>query len=155
MTYNFRNIQRRTYEQPRNACETYGNSYMFQSIPAIGLLSAVSGLVALPQRGAINLTWTPPFSLDITGVDPDLWYRVEVYNITSGRTPLTNLTVSEPEFNFTVPHPSPYCDQFEFRVTPVNGAGDGTTSEPVRGCFLRSKLHSYHKDLIFRKDTHY
>ena len=78
---------------------------MFQSIPSVGLLSAVSDLVALPQRGAINLTWTPPFSLDITGVDPDLWYRVEVYNITSGRTPLTNLTLYEPEFNFTVANP--------------------------------------------------
>ena len=107
--------------------------------PISGLLSSVSDLVALPQRGVISLTWTPPFSLDITGVDPDLWYRVEVYNVTSGRTPLTNLSVSEPEFNFTVPDPSP-CDQFEFRVTPVNGAGNGPANDPVRGYFLRSKF---------------
>ena len=125
--------------------------------PISGLLSAVRNLVALPQRDVISLTWTPPFSLDITGVEPDLWYRVEVYNITGGRTPLTNLTVYEPEFNFTstVPHPSP-CDQFEFRVTPVNVVGAGTTSEPVRGYFLRSKFsfNIHHKDLIFRKDAH-
>ena len=107
--------------------------------PISGLLSGVSDLVALPQRGVISLTWSPPFSLDITGVDPDLWYRVYVYNITSGRAPLTNLTVYEPEFNFTVSDSSP-CDQFEFRVTPVNGAGNGIASKPVRGCFLRSKF---------------
>ena len=117
--------------------------------------SGVSDLVALPQSSVINLTWTPPFSLDITGVDPDLWYRVEVYNITSGRTPLTNLAVSEPEFNFTVADATP-CDQFEFKVTPVNGAGVGTTSEPVRGYFLRSKFScSILIIRIFRKDAHY
>ena len=96
--------------------------------------------MALPQRDVIRLTWTPPFSLDITGVDPDIWYHVEVYNVTAvRRVPLTNLTVYKPEFNFTVPDPSP-CDQFEFRVTPVNVVGNGTSSDLVGGYFLRSKF---------------
>ena len=95
--------------------------------------------MAFPQKDIIRLTWTPPFFLDITGVDPDIWYRMEVYNVTSGRVPLTNHTLYKPEYNFTVPDPSP-CDQFEFRVTPVNVVGNGTSSDLVGGYFLRSKL---------------
>ena len=124
-------------QQQYKTCKNIGHAHGNPSHS--GPPSGVSDLVALPQSGVISLTWTPPFSLDITGVDLDIWYHVEVYNITSGRTPLTNLIVNGSEFNFTVPHPSP-CDQFEFRVTPVNGAGDGTTSEPVRRNFPRSKL---------------
>ena len=99
----------------------------------------MSNLVAVPQRDVISLAWTPPFSLNITGVDLDMWFRVEVYNITSGRATLTHHSVYVPEFNFNVPNPSPH-DQFEFRVTPVNRAGDGTTSVPVSGHFLGSKF---------------
>ena len=109
-----------------------------------GLLPAVNDLVSLPWKDIIRLTWTPPFSLDITGVDPDIWYRVVVYSITSGRTPLISAVVYVPEFNFTVLNPNP-CDQFEFRVTPVNGAGDGTTSEPIGGYFLSSKFSCIHR----------
>ena len=36
------------------------------------------------KRISSNITWTPPFSLDLTGVDPDIVYCVEVYNITCG-----------------------------------------------------------------------
>ena len=140
-------------QQQDKTCKNIG--YTHGNLSHSGPPSGVSDLVALPQRGVIDLTWTPPFSLDITGVDPDIWYTVEVYNITSGRTPLTNFTVSEPEFNFTVADAIP-CDQFEFRVTPVNGAGMGTTSEPVRGYFLRSKFScSILIIRIFRKDAHY
>ena len=99
----------------------------------------MSDFVAFPQKDIIRLTWTPPFFLDISGVDPDIWYRMEVYNVTSGRVPLTNLTLYKPEYNFTVPDPSP-CDQFEFRVTPVNVVGNGTSSDLVGGYFLKSKF---------------
>ena len=102
---------------------------------SLGLLAAVGGLEAYSGQTFILLTWTPPFSLDLTGIDPDLWYCVEVYNISSGETLLTNSsTVSEPRFNFTVTSPSP-CDLFEFRVIPVNGAGNGNITS-VSGTFF-------------------
>ena len=101
---------------------------------SVGRLAAVGSLEVYSGHAFILLTWTPPFSLDLTGIDPDLWYCVEVYNISSGGTLLTNsYTVSEPRFNFTVTSPSP-CDRFEFRVTPVNGAGNGSMTS-VNGSF--------------------
>jgi len=102
-------------------------------------LAAVSYLKIYPQQTSILLTWTPPFSLDITGVDPDLWYCVEVFNVTAGRALFTtNCSVYEPEFEFTVPNPSP-CDQFEFRVIPVNGAGNGNVTT-MNGTLFEGKL---------------
>ena len=50
----------------------------------IGKLATVSNL----SRGSSTIFWTPPFSLDLTGIDPDIVYCVEVYNITCGRRDL-------------------------------------------------------------------
>ena len=50
-----------------------------------GLLGPVTNLsLQSPCTTSITLTWVPPFSLDITGVEPDFTHTVEVYNITSG-----------------------------------------------------------------------
>ena len=34
------------------------------------------------KRNSSTITWDPPFSLNLTGVDPNIVYCVEVYNIT-------------------------------------------------------------------------
>ena len=36
------------------------------------------------MRDSSTITWEAPFSLNLTGVDPDIVYCVEVYNITCG-----------------------------------------------------------------------
>ena len=36
------------------------------------------------ERNSSSITWEAPFSLDLTDVDPDIAYCVEVYNITCG-----------------------------------------------------------------------
>ena len=86
----------------------------------------------------IRLTWDAPFTLDITGVDPDIWYRVD---ITVANSPSNTYSISRvvniTEFNFTM---DDYYDTntsviFEFQVTPINGAGYGSISAPVTGYF--------------------
>ena len=86
----------------------------------------------------IRLTWDAPFSLDITGVDPDIWYRVD---ITVTNIPLNTFSISilvyVPEFNFALNDYNGTNTSviYEFRVTPINDAGDGTMSGPVTGYF--------------------
>ena len=73
--------------------------------------------------------------MDITGVDPDIWYRVD---ITVGNIPLSTYDdITFPEFNFTLDDHNGTNTSviYEFRVTPINGAGNGTTSVPVTGYF--------------------
>ena len=100
-----------------------------------GLLGAVCNLTSESLGKAIHLTWGAPFSLDITGVDPDIWYRVE---ITVDNVPLNRYDdISITEFNFTMNDTSVI---YEFRVTPVNGAGNGTISTFVTGYFNCGEL---------------
>ena len=104
-------------------------------LSSVGLLNAVTNLTNQSLGQVIHLTWDAPFSLDITGVHPDIWYRVD---ITVGNIPLStydNINISE--FNFTMDgHNSTNTSViYEFRVTPINGAGNGTISVPVTGYF--------------------
>jgi len=93
----------------------------------------------------ICLTWDAPFTLDITGVDPDISYRVDINAIPiadiTDSTPMTNYSVYIPQFNFTIDYPNTSTSViYEFRVTPRNGAGEGPTSAPVSGFFSGREL---------------
>ena len=92
----------------------------------------------------IRLTWDAPFSLDITGVEPDIWYCVD---ITVGNIPFISRVVNIPELNFTVDdyNGTNTSVVYEFRVTPINGAGDGITSAPVTGYFGGREFSAWKK----------
>ena len=57
-------------------------------------------IVAEIERNSSTITWVAPFSLNLTGVDPDIVYCVEVYNITCGVDDLVvgDCNVTEPRF---------------------------------------------------------
>jgi len=115
-----------------------------------GLLPSVGNLTAISGQSSILLTWIPPFSLDITGVDPDIKYCVEVYNTTSANStidPIANYSVLLPNFNFTLDPPNP-CYEFEFRVIPINGVGNGNTSAPAKGYFLTEPESVHQIDVV-------
>ena len=111
-------------------------------VPFIGSLDDVI-VTNTSLVDVIRLKWDAPFSLDITGVDPDFWYRVDV-TVDNISLSTYHFIVYIPEFNFTVAN----CIDtntsviYRFLVTPINGAGDGVTSSPVTGFFRRSELHA-------------
>ena len=108
----------------------------------IGLLDAVN-ITIKSLVEVILLTWDAPFSLDITGVGPDILYRVNV-TMVNVSTYLFTGEVNIPEFNFTVADGIDTNTSviYQFQVTPKNGIGDGVTSSPVTGFFRRSELHA-------------
>ena len=92
----------------------------------------------------ILLSWSPPFSLDVTGEDPDVWYTVLISNVTDELNPVDmpcndchNLI--KPHYNFTTANPSP-SDKYSFTVIPNNGVGAGSSSGPVVGAFVDGKF---------------
>ena len=103
-----------------------------KNVSSIGLLDAVSNLRSESLIGVIRLTWNAPFSLDITGVDPDIWYRVDITVSGTSDIILSNYT-KVPEFIYSGTNTSVI---YMFRVTPINGAGNGATSAPVTGYFI-------------------
>ena len=86
------------------------------------------------DRNTSTLSWTAPFSLDLTNVDPDIAYCVDIYNITCGRRDLiiSDCNVTEPSYSSSAPDGYIY----EYIVTPrsnVEGARNGTPSQPLTG----------------------
>jgi hypothetical protein len=76
------------------------------------------------------MSWEAPFSLDLTDVDPDIVYCVEVYNITCGRRDLiiSDCTVIEPSYTSDDIGPHGYI--YEYTITPrsnMQGASNGTS----------------------------
>ena len=75
-----------------------------------------------------TLSWDAPFSLDLTGIDPDIVYCVEVYNITCGRSLLiSECDVMETSYTNDALLPG-YV--YEYTVTPrsnVEGARNETS----------------------------
>ena len=98
-----------------------------------GLLSAVVNLrTASSDASSITISWTAPYSLNVTGVDPDIWYSVLIYNVTDDEPTLISCTdcinITDTHYTFT---PSRPCHQYLFTVIPFNGAGQGEISQNI------------------------
>ena len=90
-----------------------------------GPLDAVTSLT----KNGSTLSWVAPFSLDLTNIDPDIVYCVDVYNITCGGRDLVSSDCHVTDTNYTA-----FSDGYlyEYIVTPrsnVEGAGNGTQSQ--------------------------
>ncbi len=109
----------------------------------VGLLPAVGSLTAIPipLDSIIYLTWTPPFSLDILSVDPDITgYCVGVVNSTSSLVIHSQCGITDTQYNYIVSPNDTVCDTYTFTVTPVNIVGDGTSANVTKGILPSSEL---------------
>lgn len=91
--------------------------------PCLGQLNAVSNL----KRTLSNITWNPPFSLNLTNVESDIIYCVEVYSTTCGDNAFLfgNCSVTQP---FYVSSMLNNGLTYNITVTPrsyMNGAQSG------------------------------
>ena len=91
-----------------------------------GVLAQVSDVSINNSCDSITISWSAPFSLDVSGLDPDIWYTLLISNVTDEDHPTAvpctdchNLTQTHYTFNFTI-------DTFNFDLTIIakNGAGD-------------------------------
>ena len=113
------------------------HKWVYLSVFLIGLLSSILNLETDSSTSSITMSWSAPFSLDVTGVDPDIWYSVLIYNVTDEENPTAvpctdchNLT--QTHCIFSPGYPSP-CHKYTFTVIPYNGAGQGESSQNVTG----------------------
>ena len=102
---------------------------------SLGPHGAVINLTAKMISSAIQLSWQPPFSLNLTTTEPDIVYCVNVFNITEEGMErdhlISNCSVLETYYNFVVENPDPE-HLFQLIVTPrsnIIGARSGNTKE--------------------------
>ncbi|CAI8028056.1 hypothetical protein GBAR_LOCUS15990 [Geodia barretti] len=98
-------------------------------------MSAVTGVSTISNASSVTILWSAPFSLDVTGVDPDIWYSVLIYNVTDENNPTAILctdciNITETHYTFTPDYLSP-CHVYNFSVIPLNGAGQGESSPNI------------------------
>ncbi|CAI8006821.1 hypothetical protein GBAR_LOCUS4919, partial [Geodia barretti] len=123
-----------------------------------GTLSAVADLRAISSTCSVTISWSAPFSLDVTGVDPDIWYSVLIYNVTDENNPTAILctdciNITETNYTFTPDYLSP-SHVYKFSVTPLNGVGQGESSPNITGYVLNLSAHiKTHIRAISREKT--
>ena len=98
----------------------------------------------LTSTTSIHFSWEAPFSLNLTRVEPDIEYCVDVYNITGEDTEtfVNSVCVTTAHYTFLPDAPSP-DHLFTFTVTPRSSVPDsvnGTRSEPILGYVFQGKL---------------
>jgi hypothetical protein len=98
---------------------------------------AVPNLSAVSNASSVTISWSAPFSLDVTGVDPDIWYSVLIYNVTDENNSTDILctdciNITETHYTFTPDYPS-HCHLYNISVVPLNGAGLGESSSITVG----------------------
>lgn len=87
------------------------------------------------QNFTASFNWEAPFTLNVTNTEPDVTYCVDVYNNSNGLHIQSECDLTETSYYFSTNNPSP-CDSINVTVTPLNGAGNGTVSQPVLGYFF-------------------
>ena len=89
-----------------------------------------SDIITSDNQRSLNISWTAPFSLDVTDSTPDVWYIVIIHNVTDeipGIVVPYHCNITETCCVFTPSHPHP-CHKYSFTVIPQNEAGDGMQS---------------------------
>ena len=77
------------------------------------------------QNQSILVSWIPPFTHNITDVEPDITYCVDVMinNLPNHK----QCMLDDSEFSYSLP-PRNWCHDYCFSVTPMNPVGNGKSS---------------------------
>ena len=121
--------------EPTNVCSRVCRAVGFENGDSIcmmdlvlGLLEAVSFLMITANGSNVSITWTPPFTLDISGVNPDITgYCITVTSRITSLTLNSQCGTNVTEFHYTL-SPDSACNTYNFTVVPVNIVGNGTSA---------------------------
>ena len=77
------------------------------------------------------LSWSPPFTLDVSNTDPDIaGYRVYTVNTDTGYQEMSAISASVTEYQFVI-NSQLQCHSYVFRVSALNQVGEGDATDPV------------------------
>ena len=117
-----------------------------------GPLGPVSNIIVNNSTDIFSLLWQPPFTLNLSNVEPNIVYCIDVYAITCGIVHVFGrCDILQLYFHYSINDSDPRSE-YQFIITPrsnVAGAINGTSSEPITGRFMASKFgdHSCIQDV--------
>ena len=95
---------------------------------------ALESVKELRMENAV-IKWEAPFSLNLTNIDPDIIYCVDIYNITCGARDhlISDCNVTDTSYNFDA-----YDCRCEYTVTPRSNTKRAMNGTPNTGiCFFK------------------
>ena len=95
---------------------------------------ALEGVKGLRMENA-TIKWEAPFSLDLTNVDPDISYCVDIYNMTCGVRDrlISDCNVTETSYSFDT---DGY--QYEYTITPRSNTEQAMNGTPSTGTCIHT-----------------
>ena len=107
--------------------------FSFTLCLSVGLLAAPSNVrAATTDTGVTTIMWEPPFTLNITDVDPDIT-GYTIYEWTSNRFVVVADDVPGTATNFTFSEDRPCINGSYYLVNASNPVGEGNRSEEITG----------------------
>ena len=129
--------------------------HLFEHLPTVGPLDRVSNISVNISQEILEIKWDPPFSLDLTNIDPDVIYTVEVYKTTCGGNPKSLVTSDSTLFDPAYIHTQEAVnmtldmDLLDFKIIPrsnskrsINGAAS-TINGNIFDCTGHSKYYFF------------
>ena len=114
--------------------------FMVVLIWSAGTLDRVSNINATVQDQSVAIMWEAPFTLDLTNVDPDITYCVDVMDS------LRNTLYSQCGINttsVTIPlNADLICQASGYTITPVNLAGNGSVATDLLNGIISKSYNS-------------
>ena len=109
----------------------------------VGQLGPVSNLhVANADTSSILITWTAPFSLNITDTNPDIWYSVTISTAGDRNNSLYRDNITDTFYNFTINEiPN---GMYQFEVTAVNSIQSASKPE-ILNIFIMNGRNEHFK----------
>ena len=114
--------------------------FMVVLIWSAGTLDRVSNISATVQDQSITIMWEAPFTLDLTNVDPDITYCVNVMD-TFSNTLYSQCGIDIT--NVTIPlNADLMCQASGYTITPVNPAGNGSVATDLLNGIISKSYNS-------------
>ncbi len=108
----------------------------------LGILSAVQSLTRTVSGSTLTYSWTPPFTLNVNDLDPDIDYCVEVFNLITLELLHSECGITITNYSYPIP-PVGWCCGLIFTVTPISVAGRGAQSSVK---FLGDERSKFYKN---------
>ena len=104
-----------------------GRNYIF--LVFAGILGPVFNLLhSISNMTAVNIFWSAPFSLNVTGSDIDIRYCVDIFNSSSSRLLHSDCDINKTHYSWEYIPELIACGWYEIQVKAFNPVGNSTAS---------------------------
>ena len=86
---------------------------------------------SLNNKSTVEISWSPPYSLDVPDTDIDITYCVDIVNMSSLAILHSQCQINATNFSWTYISRLVACKQYGIHITAVNDVGNSTVARAI------------------------